>query len=169
VRVSGEVKASPRPKARTEGTAIPEEMVIAMAEGIDGALAEATAEPAPEGTLQFQAEAMAEGDMSEDSMAVAEAGQEAAPDAAVAVAANDPAPAAPAEPGTLEAQAAALTAAPPETMIADAGRWLPRGQGRAPKCWSPRRKSPKSQPRQRLPLPWHRKRSSSQRQRRNSS
>lgn len=121
VRVSGEVKASPRPKARTEGTAIPEEMVIAMAEGIDGALAEATAEPAPEGTLQFQAEAMAEGDMSEDSMAVAEAGQEAAPDAAVAVAANDPAPAAPAEPGTLEAQAAALTAAPPETMIADAG------------------------------------------------
>ena len=59
VRVSGEVKTSPRPKARPLQPTVADDVAIAMAEGIDGALAEATAEPAPAGTLEFQAEAMA--------------------------------------------------------------------------------------------------------------
>ena len=58
VRVSGEVRTSPRPKARPAQPTVSDDVAIAMAEGIDGALAEATAAPAPEGTLQFQAEAM---------------------------------------------------------------------------------------------------------------
>lgn len=60
VRVSGEVKTSPRPKARPAVPTVTDEVAIAMAEGIEGALAEATAEPAPAGTLEFQAEAMAD-------------------------------------------------------------------------------------------------------------
>lgn len=59
VRVSGEVKTSPRPKARPLVPIVSDEVAIAMAEVIDGALAEATTEPAPAGTLEFQAEAMA--------------------------------------------------------------------------------------------------------------
>ncbi|MBL9054303.1 MAG: D-alanyl-D-alanine carboxypeptidase, partial [Tabrizicola sp.] len=43
IRVSGEVKVSPRPKARPELPTVPDTVAIAMAESIDGALAEATA------------------------------------------------------------------------------------------------------------------------------
>jgi len=145
VRVSGEVKTSPRPKARPDATVVPDAVAIAMAEGIDGALAEATAAPAPEGTLEFQAEAMAAGeeapaagqpDASEPAVALAEA--EAAPTEETALAdASTPAateellalatvePEAVLEPGTLEAQAATLAAAPlaeplaPEATTAD--------------------------------------------------
>ena len=136
VRVSGEVKTSLRPKARPVGPAVSDEVAIAMAEGIEGALAEATAEPAPEGTLEFQAEAMVD------------AGTEAAPSAVapeVALAAADlPAAAAeatlpaalgdeglaeetiavaeaevaPDAPGSLDAQAAALASGTALAVVA---------------------------------------------------
>jgi D-alanyl-D-alanine carboxypeptidase len=136
VRVSGEVRSSPRPKARPDATVVPVEVAIAMAEGIEGALAEATAESAPKGTLEFQAEAMAAAeetaesalpDASEPAIALAEApeavtGEEvaladastpAATEGLLALAEVEPAPAP--EPGTLEAQAAMLAAAAPLT------------------------------------------------------
>ena len=135
VRVSGEVKTSPRPKARPVVPTVPDEVAIAMAEGIDGALEEATAAPAPAGTLEFQAEAMAEATVASDLPAPAETPVAAdeeipvetalttvEPEAAVleevAVAAADPAVVV--EPGTFEAQAAALeNGAPlPETEVA---------------------------------------------------
>lgn len=68
-----------------------------MAASIDGALAEATAEPAPPGTLDFQAEAME----AAPALAAAEPVEAALPEP-VEIAAAAP------EPGTLEAQAAAL-------------------------------------------------------------
>ena len=133
VRVSGAVKTSPRPKARPDVTAVPDDVAIAMAEGIEGALAEATAEPAPEGTLEFQAEAMAVADLPaeaaspEEAVAVAAALADAKlPDAVaglatpVELAASDPALAPVPEPGTLEAQAAALTDTLPETLMSEA-------------------------------------------------
>ena len=142
VRVSGEVKTSPRPKARPEVAAVPDDVAIAMAEGIEGALAEATAEPAPEGTLEFQADAMAatalpaEAPAPEAAVEVAAAVVEAElpeavadvavdlakadPEAPVELAANDAAPAPVLEPGSLEAQAAALTEPQPETLVAEA-------------------------------------------------
>ncbi len=134
VRVSGEVKTSPRPKARPDATVVPDEVAIAMAEGIDGALAQATAEPAPEGTLEFQAETMA----TEPAVAVAAVEEPVlaeTPEIAVAdassttaddlleVAANvpDPSLAPVLEPGTLDSQAAALADAPPAaTQVAEA-------------------------------------------------
>jgi D-alanyl-D-alanine carboxypeptidase len=134
VRVSGEVKSSPRPKARPGATVVPDEVAIAMAEGIDGALAEATAAPAPEGTLEFQAEAMTDTKgtpdpalplASEPAVALAEAetavgapteettlaevSGPVASDELLAIAAVEPE--AVLEPGTLEAQAATLAAA----------------------------------------------------------
>ena len=129
IRVSGEVKSSPRPKARPDVTAVPDEVAIAMAEGIDGALAEATAEPAPEGTLEFQAEAMALTDVPaataspEEAAAVESALAEvvAEPEAAPAMtetATTETALAA-VEPGTLDAQAAALNGSPSETLVAE--------------------------------------------------
>ena len=143
VRVSGEVKSSPRPKARPDSTVVPDAVAIAMAEGIDGALAEATAEPAPEGTLEFQAEAMTTTEPAAaaamepavalaaaeepeaaalSEVAVADASGTVADDPLV-VAANEPDPSlAPVlEPGTLDSQAAALAEAPPvETLVAEA-------------------------------------------------
>ena len=135
VRVSGEVKTSPRPKARPVVPTVTEEVAIAMAEGIEGALAEATAVPAPAGTLEFQAEAMADG--------TPEAAPVADPEVALAsadlvetameplAAAVEPDPAAEeivvADAGTVtgargsfEVQAAALAsgAAPAETLVA---------------------------------------------------
>lgn len=137
VRVSGEVKVSPRPKARPSIPAVPDEVVVAMNASIEDALAEATAEPAPAGTLEFQAEAMAPGAATvepETALATAEEPEAAVEDLlAEAVPAVDQtaapiqdevalAAAAPAEvaPGTLEAQAAALKsgAAPAETLVA---------------------------------------------------
>lgn len=121
VRVSGEVKVSPRPRARPTIPAVPDEVVVAMNESIEDALAQATAEPAPEGTLEFQAEAMVEG----EAPAAAETDLAAAAEAApvteeLALAAADPAAAPPVELGTLEAQAVALEAgaAPAETQLA---------------------------------------------------
>lgn len=123
VRVSGEVRRSLRPKARPERPTVPEEVTIALAAGIEGALAEATAEPAPEGTLEFQAQAMAADTppaVSPAPAAVAEAVAEAAaepaaaevaPEIMLAEATPEPAP----EPGTLEAQAAALATEAPAT------------------------------------------------------
>lgn len=129
VRVSGEVKKSLRPKARPVVPAVPDAVAVAMAQGIEGALAEATAEPAPEGTLEFQAQAMA---AAEQATAAPLALAEAAPvqDAAVPttvdpavdtqLAAVTEAPAVTAEPGTLEAQAAALAGPAAETLLAEA-------------------------------------------------
>jgi D-alanyl-D-alanine carboxypeptidase len=132
VRVSGEVKISPRPKARPDVPTVSDDVAIAMAEGIDGALAEATAEPAPAGTLEFQAEAMAG--------AAPEAAPEVETELALAAAEalettlDEPAATAPVEelvaaadagvvtdaPGSFEAQAAALAsgAPPAETQVA---------------------------------------------------
>jgi D-alanyl-D-alanine carboxypeptidase len=114
IRISGEVKVSPRPKPRPVRPEVPDAVALAMAEGIAGALAEATAAPAPEGTLDFQAEAIAEGAPAaptpETTEAVAEAlaavaaPPEAAPEVALAAAAPD---------GSLEGQAAALAAGLP--------------------------------------------------------
>ena len=103
IRVSGEVTTSLRPKRRPDLPSVPDEVAIAMAEGIDGALAEATAEPAAEGTLEFQAEAMAAAEPSAEPAATEEVD--------IALAAADPVDAAPpvaVEPGTLEAQVALL-------------------------------------------------------------
>jgi D-alanyl-D-alanine carboxypeptidase len=139
VRVSGEVRTSPRPKARPDAPVVPDAVAIAMAESIDGALAEATAEPAPEGTLEFQAEAMAGeapvAPVADEGVALAAAEgpelavaaetalAEAVPatDELLEVAANTPEAAPVLEPGTLESQAAALAAAPAaETLVAEA-------------------------------------------------
>lgn len=124
VRVSGEVKISPRPKARPSAPAVSEEVAIAMAAGIDGALAEATAEPAPAGTLEFQAEAMADAGTAEDpalasaALALAEIPAEfvgpvesaagAVPSLAEVVVASNDTSVSDSAPGTLDAQAAAL-------------------------------------------------------------
>jgi D-alanyl-D-alanine carboxypeptidase len=137
IRVSGEVKSSPRPKARPTVADVPAEVAIAMAEGIEGALAEATTPPAPAGTLDFQAEAIASGETAataapeatalaalpepDTDSAVADAlaaAPSAAPstDAAIANLAETAlaaAEAVPLPPGSLEAQAAALTAGQP--------------------------------------------------------
>ncbi|HMS94366.1 MAG TPA: D-alanyl-D-alanine carboxypeptidase family protein [Tabrizicola sp.] len=108
IRVSGEVKVSPRPKARPELPTVPDTVAIAMAESIDGALAEATAPPAPEGTLEFQAEAMVETAAAVETPA-AEAVELALAEVEAAEAGGaEAAPAGALEPGTLEAQAATL-------------------------------------------------------------
>ena len=125
VRVSGEVKTSPRPKARPEVPAVSEEVAVAMAASVEGALAEATAEPAPEGTLEFQAEAMAAGDPPAGTASPEEAAAVETALAEVAVTDDAVAPVeetvvAAVEPGTLEAQAATLGEAPAETVVADA-------------------------------------------------
>lgn len=127
IRVSGEVRRSLRPKPRPEAPTVPDEVTIALAAGIEGALAEATAEPAPEGTLEFQALAIAAGEPpaatpQPEAVAVAEAAPAVEPEPAVeALAETQLAEAAPApEPGTLDAQAAALSvdAAAAETQLA---------------------------------------------------
>lgn len=124
VRVSGEVKVSPRPRARPTIPAVPDEVVVAMNATIEDALAEAIAPPAPEGTLEFQADAMAPDAVPEEaemSLAAVEA-----PEAAVegllteALPVGDEIALAAAEPGTLEAQALALKSgeAPTGEMLA---------------------------------------------------
>lgn len=133
VRVSGGVAKSIRPKARPGVPVVPDEVAIAMAASIDGALAEATAEPPPEGTLEFQAAAMAEADTAaplpeptaETVLAEAEVlpaeeapAERLLPPESTTLAAAEPVP----EPGTLEAQAAALAEGvlPTETEVAAA-------------------------------------------------
>lgn len=128
VRVSGEVKKSLRPKARPAVPTVPDAVAVAMAQGIEGALAEATAAPAPEGTLDFQAQAMAAAEQATtEPMALAEtavepaAAIEAAPENLLAEASEPPAvPAVQPESGTLDAQAAALAAPAGETVLAEA-------------------------------------------------
>lgn len=118
VRVSGGVTRSLRPKSRPGLPTVPDDVAIAMAASIDGALAEATAEPAPEGTLEFQAEAIAAGEpVAPVATEVAEAAvEEALPPEGTTLAEATPAP----EPGTLEAQAAALAEGvlPADTALA---------------------------------------------------
>ncbi|MDP3262353.1 MAG: D-alanyl-D-alanine carboxypeptidase family protein [Tabrizicola sp.] len=120
VRVSGEVRVSPRPKPRPDVPVVPDAVAIALAESIEGALVEANAEPAPEGTLDFQAEAIAlapeavaEGpaDSAVETAAVSDEATEAA--VALALAAT-------AEPGTLDAQAAQLANAADPVLLAEA-------------------------------------------------
>jgi D-alanyl-D-alanine carboxypeptidase len=134
IRVSGEVKSSPRPKARPTVSDVPAEVAIAMAEGIEGALAEATTPPAPAGTLDFQADAIAAGEVPAETApgatavaALPEPDTDAAVATAMAALAPEPAtetPETPTEvvasagadplpPGSLEAQAAALAAGQP--------------------------------------------------------
>jgi D-alanyl-D-alanine carboxypeptidase len=127
VRVSGAMKTSPWPKARPEVPTVTDEVAIAMAASIDGALAEATAEPAPEGTLDFQVEAMAAGAASAETPLSDEAADTALaaaqpPDATIegeTALVTGLATAPLVEPGTLDAQALALAAgAPPaETAV----------------------------------------------------
>jgi D-alanyl-D-alanine carboxypeptidase len=124
VRVSGAVSSSPRPKARpTSAPEVPEPVAVAMAEGIAGALAEAASDPAPAGTLDFQAEAIASVEPAspqDAAPAAADVSADAVADIGLA-AVETPAlvPAVP-EPGSLDAQAAALaTGLPPaETALA---------------------------------------------------
>ena len=120
VRVSGEVRVSPRPRTRPDVPVVPDAVAIALAESIEGALVEANAEPAPEGTLDYQAEAIAlapeanaEGpaDVAVETAAVSDD----ATDDAVALAL-----AATAEPGTLDAQAAQLADATQPFLFAEA-------------------------------------------------
>jgi D-alanyl-D-alanine carboxypeptidase len=109
VRVSGAVTSSPRPKARPVAPTVPDAVAIAMADGIADALAEATAEPPPEGTLDFQAAAIASGEAPvADAAPLPEAVAET--QIADAAPATEVAEAAPLPEGSLEAQAAALAA-----------------------------------------------------------
>jgi D-alanyl-D-alanine carboxypeptidase len=101
IRVSGEVTRSLRPKARPDMPQVPDAVALAIADSVDDALGQALAAPAPEGTLEAQAE----------KLAIAEAPTEdvfAAPEEAAAVAEALAAAAAPPPEGTLEAQALAL-------------------------------------------------------------
>ena len=116
VRVSGQVLASMRPKARPAGEPVPEAVAVALAEGIEGALAEATTPPPPEGTLEAQALTLADGGpvpenpLAED-VAAADAATEEPAELAVATlkpTAEVAIPVAPPPAGTLEAQALAL-------------------------------------------------------------
>ena len=135
VRVSGAVTSSPRPKARPTTPTVPDAVAIAMADGIADALAEATAEPPPEGTLDFQVAAIAAGEAPVDEAPIAETlvadasvtdapvaaevavADEAAPETLIAE--LTPAPSILAE-GSLEAQAAALSATDAPVLIAAA-------------------------------------------------
>ena len=105
ISVSGAVLSSPRPKARPVLPTVSDDVAIAMAEGIDGALDEATAEPAPEGTLEFQAEAIAAGEVPAEPAATELA--------ETALAYADLTVATPPVSATLEAQAEALTETDP--------------------------------------------------------
>lgn len=108
VRVSGEVKSSPRPRARPVLPEVPDTVAIAMAEGIAGALAEVTAKPAPQGTLDFQAEAIAAGEAPTEVPQIEVPVETLVAAAAPVVDQPDPAPAAD---GSLDGQAIALAAA----------------------------------------------------------
>ncbi len=123
VRVSGAVTTSPRPKARPTVPTVPDAVAIAMADGIADALAEATAEPPPQGTLEFQAAAIASGEAPVAEAApevVADVVPEAVADPQLAAAAPADLPQVALPDGTLDAQAAALASGAPaaETQIA---------------------------------------------------
>lgn len=132
IRVSGGVKVSLRPKARPGVAVVPDDVAVAMAASIDGALAEATAEPPPAGTLDFQAAAIAAGEPPMETAAVvaeaetpaevpaevpAETPAEVPVESRVAEALPDPGSL---PEGSLEAQAAALAAtSAPELSVVE--------------------------------------------------
>lgn len=153
IRVSGEVIRSPRPKARPGAAApvmvaevapeeeVPDAVAMAIAASVEDALGEALAEPPPAGTLEAQAFAMENGELSseepEESVVAEVSAPPANPNAeansleaqalALAAVAAEPAPVSPAPieaapEGTLEAQAQALAAgvAPAEPPAATA-------------------------------------------------
>ncbi len=126
LRVSGQVLASPRPKARPTAEPVPAAVAVALAQGIEGALAEATTPPPPEGTLEAQALTLAEANpaaeaLLTESAALTPEATEAPTDLAVAALAPT-ADVAPPPAGTLEAQALALagSTAPPAPGTLDA-------------------------------------------------
>jgi D-alanyl-D-alanine carboxypeptidase len=121
IRVSGEMTRSLRPKLRpgetvalaaavpAEAPVVPDAVAVAIAESVEGALGEALAAPAPEGTLEAQVEQLAAAEAAE---AVTEPVEPLAD--ALALAAPE---------GTLEAQAVALadgTAPAADTPAVDA-------------------------------------------------
>ncbi len=117
VRVSGAVKVSLRPKARPVTPEVPDAVALALAEGIEGALAEATTPPPPEGTLEAQALTLAEAAPAADAppeknlakadVAAGTPEAETSDLAALEPAEQTPLPAPPPS-GTLDAQALAL-------------------------------------------------------------
>lgn len=116
LRISSDVTVSPRPRSRPLVPSVPDEIAIAMAEGIDGALAEATeeiaADPPPLDTLDFQAAALAEG-------SAPVLGPAAEAETALAAADPEPLPEPTTPPdATLEAQIAALTEETPTDDVA---------------------------------------------------
>lgn len=128
LRLSSEMTSSPRPRSRPVASTVPDAVAIAMAESIDGALAEATeatpdvvVEAPPEGTLDFQAVALADGGGVVGPPAplpFAEAALPEEPPASDVAAAAPEVPTTPdaAREDSLEAQIAALTTAPAETV-----------------------------------------------------
>jgi D-alanyl-D-alanine carboxypeptidase len=137
VRVSGEVRVSLRPKARPASAAeIPAEVDVALADGIEGALAEATSPPPPEGTLEAQALELAEATppveaplpdaIGADEIAAVQPDLTAPPAApagtleAQALALADADTVVPPTAGTLDAQALALFAEAPAAPVPDA-------------------------------------------------
>ena len=150
IRLKMAVSTSPRPMPRPSGealdeaVAVTEEAVDAIAGSIAAALAEAVGEPAPEGTLDRQVEALAQTDMAPDpeeeaaladlsaaapparpeSVVVAETGTETVPEDDVArLAAPEPVAMAeaetPPEAGTLDAQAMQLAENSDDLQISD--------------------------------------------------
>lgn len=139
IRVSGEVTRSLRPKARPALPGevmlaaaapaepvpeVPDALALAIAEGVDAALAEATAPPPPEGTLEAQALALETSpqpvlrpETVAEPVDVAAVAPEGTLEAQAAALAEAPAVVAAAPEGTLEAQAAMLAEAP--AAIAD--------------------------------------------------
>jgi D-alanyl-D-alanine carboxypeptidase len=114
IRVSGEVLRSPRPRLRPEAApeaapvvvaeveTVPDEVALAIAASVNDALGEALAEPPPEGTLEAQALALAEGTASADEATLAPVPEDLIAEVVAA---------APPPEGTFEAQALALAAA----------------------------------------------------------
>jgi len=119
IRVSGEVTRSLRPRARPDAVAVPDEVSVAIAAGIDDALGEALAEPPPEGTLEAQAYALAEGNAG----AVTDPSDPEAEAVAAALAAAEPPPAE----GTLDAQALALANTAPAELPFQLVEEVPEG------------------------------------------
>ncbi|WP_112310693.1 D-alanyl-D-alanine carboxypeptidase family protein [Pseudogemmobacter bohemicus] len=122
IRVSGAMTSSPRPKARparvgapsaliaeAAPVVVPDALSAAIAEGVESALAEATAVPPPPGTLEAQAVELAAAPVAAAPAELPMVDPESV-EAALAAAA---APAAEAPAGTLEAQAAAMATATP--------------------------------------------------------
>ncbi len=139
IRVSGEMTRSLRPRLRpgetvalaaaapAEAPAVPDAVAVAIAESVEGALGEALAAPAPEGTLEAQVEQLAAAELAEPVEAVevraeAPAAPEGTLEAQAVALAEGTAPASDAAEGTLDAQAVALAdpaTAPAPTAEAD--------------------------------------------------